>query len=210
MAAPETTSDPLDPIQRLLSQAHRGTPEDLGREIEGCRSYLHQIARTQVPADLEPIASPSDFVQDAMMEAYNGLDRFRGGDRPRLKAWLRKILTHNIQNFVRRYRGTRKRDVGREVPLDGTPSRPGAAAWVADDGTSPSSGAARNEMGDLLRSALDRLPERDRRVIAWRSFDQLTFEEIGARLGVTKARAHALHERALARLQEAFRSLSAA
>ena len=39
----------------------------------------------------------------------------RGGTEKEWLAWLKRILAHNAAEFVRHYRGTGKRQVGKEI-----------------------------------------------------------------------------------------------
>ena len=58
-------------------------------------------------------------------------------------------------------------------------SRPGWSLWTdgCSDGESP------EQVGARADRVLDRLPEHYRQVLIWRHWDELTFDEIGARLG---------------------------
>ena len=96
---------------------------------------------------------------------YGDFGRFQGSSEQELLAWLRLLLLHNVANFTRRYRGTDKRRVDREVGLDGTESAAGRRARLATDTPSPSSEAIAHEQAEKIRQALGRLPEDYRRVI---------------------------------------------
>jgi DNA-directed RNA polymerase specialized sigma24 family protein len=54
---------------------------------------------------------PSDLVQEAFLEAHRDFDAFRGTISAELLSWLRRVLVHNLANQVRRFQGTRRRDV---------------------------------------------------------------------------------------------------
>ena len=53
---------------------------------------------------------------------------------------------------------------------------------MADDGSTPSAHAVRREGDEALQKALAQLPERERQVIEWRTYEHCSFEEIGRRL----------------------------
>ena len=53
-----------------------------------------------------------------------------------------------------------------------------------------------------LRPLLDRLPPRERRILAMRYFEELTQQQIGERVGVTQMQVSRLLTRTLARLRE--------
>jgi RNA polymerase sigma factor for flagellar operon FliA len=57
------------------------------------------------------------------------------------------------------------------------------------------------EVKDILASAIERLPERERIVIALYYYEGLTLKEIGQVLGVTESRVSQLHTKAVLRLR---------
>jgi RNA polymerase sigma-70 factor (ECF subfamily) len=185
-----------------LAAARAGSSEALGRVLDDFRPYLLAIAGEALDADLQAKAGASDLVQESLLEAQRDFPAFAGQQRDQLQTWLVRILLRNVQNFRRHYRDTRKRDVGREVPL---PAR-GAGALPGDclavDDSTPSGRAARGENEDRLRRALARLPGHYHNVIAWRHRDGYSFAAIGARLGCTAAAARVLWGRALLRLKD--------
>ncbi len=67
-------------------------------------------------------------------------------------------------------------------------------------GTSPSSRAAREEMRDRVRAALEGLPPHYREAVILRHLEQLTFEEIGGVLGISEAATRSRYRRAVERL----------
>ena len=56
------------------------------------------------------------------------------------------------------------------------------------------------EMKDILADAIDRLPDREKTVIALYYYENLTLREIGEVLGVTESRISQLHTKAIIRL----------
>jgi RNA polymerase sigma factor for flagellar operon FliA len=57
------------------------------------------------------------------------------------------------------------------------------------------------EIRRILASGVDRLPERERLVVALYYFEGLTFKEIGKVLGVSESRVYQLHTQAMTRLR---------
>ena len=118
-------------------------------------------------------------------------------------AWLRQILAHVLAHEVRRYAGTRGRDVGREVSLEQalaeSSRRLGEA--LAAPGSSPSVRAGRHEMELRLAEALSRLPEDYREVIVLRNIEGLPHEEVARRMDRNVGAVRMLWVRALSRLR---------
>jgi len=57
------------------------------------------------------------------------------------------------------------------------------------------------EIKDILAEAIERLPEREKTVIALYYYEGLTLKEIGQVLGVTESRVSQLHTKAVLRLR---------
>src|SRR5436309_13304089 len=142
-----------DSVADLLAQARAGDGPARERLFARCREYLGFAARARVEGWLQAKVDTSDLIQQTLLEAHRGFGRFQGGTEAEWLAWLRRILDHNAADFVRRYRGTGKRQVGREVPLAG-PGDSSAAGCPepAADGESPSAAAVRRE-GELEPAA---------------------------------------------------------
>jgi RNA polymerase sigma-70 factor (ECF subfamily) len=180
-----------------LPAARAGSAEALGQALEACRGYLLLIARRELGTDLQAKASASDLVQQTFLEAQCDFGRFRGETEAELLAWLRRLLLNNLGAFARDFRGTAKRAVHREVALPAE----GVSGGPADDAPSPSAVAVAGEQAEALRRALERLPEEYRLALLLRHQEELSFEEIGKRLGRTANAARKLWARAVERLQ---------
>src|SRR5688500_12674425 len=109
--------EPARGSARWLGPARAGSAEALGRLLEEFRGYLLTVARQQLDPGLGPKVSPSDVVQQTFLEAQRDFRHFHGDTDEELKAWLRRLLQHNLADMTRRYRGTGKRDAAREVRL---------------------------------------------------------------------------------------------
>src|SRR5205085_103448 len=75
----------------------------------------------QVESWMQAKVDASDLVQQTMLEAHRDFARFEGKTEAEWLAWLRRILSHNAGDFIRRFRGSAKRQVNREVGIQ----RPG-------------------------------------------------------------------------------------
>ncbi len=193
---------PPKEVTRWLAAARGGSLEALGQVLEACRSYLLGIAGRRLGVELRSKGGASDLVQQTFLDAQRQFERFQGGSEKELLAWLRQILLHNLAHFQRRYRATGKRDLSREAPLAGeASSTDGGAVPVAQTPT-PSEQMVAREEAEAVQQALERLPEEHRQVLALRHQEQLTFEEIGQRLGRSTSGARALWLRAVELLND--------
>jgi RNA polymerase sigma-70 factor (ECF subfamily) len=195
---------PDDPdLEQLLRRARTGDGDALGRLLELHRNYLSLLARLQIGRRLQGKVDESDLVQETFMEAHRHFGRFQGTTGGELLAWLRQILATSLAHQVRRYQGTRRRDVRLERQLEEELDQ---SSQALDQGlvarqSSPSQKAARREQALLLADALERLPRDYREVIILRNLEGLTFPEVARRLGRTVPSVEKLWIRALNQLR---------
>jgi RNA polymerase sigma-70 factor, ECF subfamily len=191
-------------IGELIERARQGDAECRDRLFELCRTYLGFAARAQVESWLRVKVDSSDLVQQTMLEAHRDFDRFKGQSEQEWLAWLRKILAHNVADFIRYYRGTAKRQVRREVPFrDPAASNAfGAPEPVAQDAT-PSQELARLDDELRVTTALAKLTPDYQEVIMLRNLQRLSFNEVAEQMDRSRPAVQMLWMRAIKKLQEA-------
>ena len=199
-------------VSELIEQARLGDDAMRDRLFEACRNYLAVVARAQIGSWLRAKVDASDLVQQTMLEAHRDFDRFRGGSEAEWLAWLRKILAHNAADFVRRYAGTAKRAVGREITIDRRSDRStylGRLEPVARDET-PSKQLAQLDRQFQVADALSELSADHQEVIMLRNLQRLPFDEIARRMDRSRPAVQMLWMRAIKRLEKALSSTDAA
>jgi RNA polymerase sigma-70 factor (ECF subfamily) len=195
-------SEPSLSLSDLLQRARAGDRGELDRLFAACRNYLCFLAQSHVEGRLRTKADASDLVQQTLLEAYRDFAQFRGENEKEWLAWLRQILTHNAAGFIRQYRGTGKRAVGREVALQsGSDDATFPLLQPADPGESPSQQLLRKERELLIADALVQLPEDYREVICLRNLQRLPFDQVAERMGRSRPAVQMLWMRALQKLQ---------
>ena len=167
----------------LVVRARHGDVHAYGELVERYRDVAFRTAYlvTRSSADAE------DAAQEAFVKAYYAIGRFRE-DAP-FRPWLLRIVTNEALN---RRRSARRRE-GLAVRL--AEGHPGDAA------PSPEAVALEDETRAELLSAVERLPERDRLVISYRYFLDLSEAETAHALGVRPGTVKSRLSRALARLR---------
>jgi RNA polymerase sigma-70 factor (ECF subfamily) len=186
----------------LLSEARGGSADALGRLLEHYRPYLLLVAERELDPGLRAKGGASDLVQETFLEAHRDLPRlFTGSSDDELRAWLRRLLLNNLGTFARSFRGTAKREVGREVCLGADDSRSEPVNGLAARGDTPSRVMMANESAETIKHALSRLPDDYRRVIQLRYEESRSFEEVGRIMGRTPEAARKLWARAMERLR---------
>jgi RNA polymerase sigma-70 factor, ECF subfamily len=193
-------------FSELLQKAQQGDAACRERLFSLCRSYLGFVARCQVEGWLQRKADASDLVQQTMLEAHCDFARFRGATEKECRAWLRKILSRNLADFVRQYRGTAKRQVSREVPFRDT-SATGAfgAPEPAAPGMTPSQEFMQLDAEFRMTAALAELEPDYQEVIVLRNLERLPFNEVAQRMERSRPAVQMLWMRAVRKLQEAMR-----
>jgi RNA polymerase sigma-70 factor (ECF subfamily) len=201
---PQTDGHPSSPLLELLTRARDGDAGARDRLFEKCRSYVGLVARAQVESWMNAKVDASDLVQQTLLEVHRGLDRFRGQTEAEWLAWLRMILKNNAADFVRRYRGTAKRQARREISM--RVAAPDASDEFlrdpADPGESPSQVVMRREQEIELADAISQLAEDYQEVIMLRNLQRLPFDEVARRMGRSRPATQMLWMRALRKLQE--------
>jgi RNA polymerase sigma-70 factor (ECF subfamily) len=192
------------PIVELLRRARGGDDAARDELFEKCRSYVAIVARTRLESWLRAKADASDLVQQTLLEAHRGMDRFRGTTEAEWLAWLKQILNHNAADLVRRNRATGDRRGRREIPLDNQ-NYDDSRRFVrepSDPGESPSQLVLRREREIAVADAVAQLPQDYQDVIHLRNLQRLPFDEVAVRMGRSRPATQMLWMRALRRLEE--------
>jgi RNA polymerase sigma-70 factor (ECF subfamily) len=196
-------SSGFDPTH-LLEKARGNGGEARGQLLEHYRGYLTLLARLEIGRKLQGKVDAADLVQETFLEAHRSFYRFMGQTEAEFLSWLRQILAHRLAKLLRRYLGTRRRDVHLErdlaVELD-------QSSQLLDRGLvvmspSPSQQARRRELAALLAEALERLPEDYREVLILRHLEEQTFPDVARRMGRSVEAVKKLWARAVPRLRD--------
>ena len=152
------------------------------------RPWLTLIARTQIDQGFQGKFDASDIAQQTLIEAWRSAAQFRGQSEAERIAWLRQILAHVLAHEMRRYCGTLKRDVGRELSLEKSieQSSQRLDGILVSAMTSPSQQAANREQQVLLAETLEKLPADYRQVLVLRHVEGLSHDEIAQRHGTQR------------------------
>jgi RNA polymerase sigma-70 factor (ECF subfamily) len=185
MVAMSTLSGP-DPEQ-LLDLARAGQGPALGQLLERYRPYLALLARLQIGRRLQGKVDPADLVQETFLATHSHFAQFQGASEAEFVAWLRQILASRLAKLIRRYCGTKRRDVRleRQLAVELDQSSRVLDRSLATPSSSPSHRAARREQAVLLADALDQLPDDYREVLILHHLQDLSLPEVARRLGRT-------------------------
>jgi RNA polymerase sigma-70 factor (ECF subfamily) len=167
----------------LLSRAMRGEVRAYERIVELHQDSAFRVAWliTHSAADAEEVA------QDAFLKAHRALGKFREGAP--FRPWLLRIVANEAHN--RRAANSRRERLTRRAGEEG-------GDWIA---ASPETALIASDGRGELIAALRKLDERDRLVIAYRYFLELSEAETAAALGCRRGTVKSRLSRALVRLR---------
>ncbi len=191
-------------VSALIQQARQGDAGCRDQLFALCRSYLQIVARSQVESSLRAKVDASDLVQETLLEAFRDFERFGGNSEQEWLAWMKRILAHNAADFIRRYRGTAKRQARREVPIRGP--QESTIVRTAPEPAAPCATPSQEflRIDDELRvtSALAQLPGDYQEVIVLRNLERLPFNEVAERMERSRPAVQMLWMRAIKKLHE--------
>ncbi|CAM3395253.1 RNA polymerase sigma factor [Marinicrinis lubricantis] len=134
------------------------------------RKILAFIFHMLRSAKLEMVAE--DLCQETFYKAYRSLDTFREVEAS-FSTWLYTIARNTVLSELRKQKKTK-------VPLEDSE----AIQEHAQDKL-PEQAILRTERVDLVRKAINNLPEKQRSALILREYDQLDYQEIAQILGQT-------------------------
>jgi RNA polymerase sigma-70 factor (ECF subfamily) len=188
---------------RLIALARADATETLGTLLDHYRGFLRCLANDGLDRRLSHKADASDLVQETYFEAARDFSQFRGTTKVELQAWLRQIMNNELLNVARHYKATQKRNTQREVSMHAVGSEAAVSvANLVDNTATPPSRAISQEGHEKLLTEIAQLPENRQRVICLRSIERLTFQEVGAELGISSDAARKLWARAIEDLSQ--------
>ena len=178
-----------------------GQPDDWS--LADYRPYLQFLARVQLHRRWRAKFDDSDLVQQTLMQAHQAREQFRGRTSEEFAAWLRQILARNLAHAVRDF-SREKRDIARERSLDQALAESSLRleGWLADNQSSPSQRAERNERVLQLAAAVESLPETQREVIVLHYWQGWTLMQIAEELERTPGSVAGLLHRGVGKLRD--------
>jgi len=185
----------MDPgaSQTLLDAARTGSEEAKEALLQRYAGRLLSLIRLRMGPSLRAHLESQDLLQATLLKSYTRLREFRGEDPAALMAWLAAIARHEVADQVD-FQRRQRRDLARETAL-------GAEAEALPAPVrSALSLVIWSEQSARLEAALEALPEPHREVIVLRKLEELSFTEIGARLGRSEDACRMLFARAMAAL----------
>jgi len=175
----------------VLRDARAGSRSAFERITEKHRRDLLRYAASRIGPVLRGRLEPEDIVQDTLLKAYQGLDRFQWKGPESLGRWLRGIAEHLIRNAARNG-GAGGAEI-RSISLE-----------PASQDPSPSRQARREERFERLQEALRHLSPEHREAIECARIRAMSIRQIAERMGRSEGAVKKLLARALEKLRDRF------
>lgn len=180
-----------------------------GAALEKYRRYLAFLARVNLDPRLNAKIDLSGIVQQTLLEAHQDAARWKNLPPGQQLAFLRRVLTHNLQDEVRKLT-TGKRDVRRERSLEQAieNSSRRLMAWAPGEDTPPAARIDKAERALKLAAALDRLPEAQRAALVLQHWQGWSLAAIASHMERTPAAVAGLLKRGLRQLRDELHGLN--
>ena len=176
----------------LLQRAKGGSPDAVNALYERYAGRLLAYIRLRMGRDLRARLESRDILQATLLKSLQHLDELKGTATPSLMAWLARIAEHEIRDRVD-YHQRQRRDAAREVAIEDDSA-------IAAASRSALSRVILNEEAQRLEAAIEALSPEHRDVIVLRKFEELSFAEIGHRMGRSEDACRMLLARAMTAL----------
>ncbi len=177
----------------LLRRARDGSDEALNALYDRVAGKLLALIRLRMGRSLRAHLESRDILQATLLKSFQHLGQLEGSETGSLMAWLARIAQNEIRDQAD-YHGRARRDA------DLTASLPDEAGELPGRVRSALSQAIWSEEAERLEEVLETLDEHYREIIVLRKLEELSFREIGERLGKSEDACRMLLARAMTAL----------
>lgn len=172
--------------KELVELTLKGERERFGVLVQRYQRAIYRYL-TSMGLDHDEAA---DAMQNAFVKAYDKLHTLRGGEK--FRVWLYSIAANQAKNYLRRK--------AREQPL-AEPDLP-----VHEENFDLP--VEREQLRNLISSALNRLTEDQRKVVLLRAFENMPFKEVAEVCSISLSNAKVTYHRALKKMQKSLKPLA--
>jgi RNA polymerase sigma-70 factor, ECF subfamily len=159
----------------LVAQAREGSPRAFPELVRRYEGKIFRLAQhiTQNREDAE------DVLQETFLKAYEHLDQFQG--QSKFYTWIVRIAVNQALMKLRRRKTDRSVSLDETIDTGEDTVTREIAAWDED----PEQRFSREELGEILDSAIQSLASPYRSVFVLRDIDELSTEETADVLGLS-------------------------
>lgn len=177
----------------LLRRAREGSGDALEILYRRFSGKLLALIRLRMGRKLRGQMESRDILQATLLKSLQKFGRFESSKTSSLMGWLARIAENEMRDLGDHHRRQR-RDAQRNVPLDQQPGE------LVAGGRTALSQVIWSQQAELLEQALESLEQPQREIILLRKFEELSFKEIGERLGKREDACRMMLARAMTKL----------
>lgn len=158
--------------QKLIARAASGHMDAFETLVRQNEKFVYNIALKMLRNEQDA----EDAAQEVFIKAYTSLASFRGDSK--FSVWLYRMTSNVCIDMLRRRRGG-------TVSLSTEDGEGGETeTQIADERFSAQKILERKELRQAVRDGLERLPEKDRRILVLREMGGRSYEEISQMLSL--------------------------
>lgn len=187
----------LDPDVRLMIQVRDG---NAGAFEQLVRNYQNRVLGVlqHVVSDR---ALAEDLTQDVFLRVYRARQRYTPDAK--FSTWLFTITNNVAKNALRKL--SRRKEVQSNLPADGSAGEAGVGLSTftpEKSGLQPARQLDKLEIGQIVRMAVEMLPERQRMALMLSRFEEMSYQEIGDAMDLSVQAVKSLLSRARNNLKD--------
>lgn len=189
----------IEKTRHLVQEARAGRAGAWTELLQAHEGTLRRRLERHFPSTLRPVVDPSDVIQDTLIDAVRGFDRFEYRGPGSLRAWLERVLDNRLQMVIRH-----------RARASQSPQPPETlhASGISSPGTSPAAASSREERRRRLLEKVDDMPADYREVIRRIKLEGQSVSQAASAMGRSENAVKKLLARALLRLATDLRGLS--
>jgi RNA polymerase sigma factor (sigma-70 family) len=187
----------------LVARAKAGDRGAIAALFEQHGPTARQAVAGHIPRRWQSVLSEDDVMQQTYMDAALSIKKFEPRGDGSMGAWMARLATCNLQDALKALKAVKRGGDRRRVEHGpGSSSALALHELLATTSSTPSRHAARDEAGQTLKRAVNRLPRGYRRVIQLYDLESKPIEQVAAELDRSQGAVYMLRARAHDRLRE--------
>lgn len=163
----------------FVGRLREGSTDTVEEFVRGHSPWMLSLARRILRDD----SAAEDVVQEAFNKAFQNLDRFEG--RSTLKTWLHRIVVNQALMALRSQRRRPEDPIDPLLPEFDRNACRIEGSW--NELRSAEEICGQQQVRDIVRAQIDRLPETYRIVLLLRDIEEMTTTEVAGQLEISEA-----------------------
>ncbi len=198
--------------QQLVLRIHGGDKEAFDLLFMRYYPRIKLAVRLQMLDKLKAQVEPEDVIQEIYIEVYKNFHKFEYSDPDSFFKWVTKVVGWKIKDFDKYFFKTAKRQP-HELSLQQSLAEADTSTFeicdnVAAQQSTPSQIVMEKEGFQMLEKALEKLPEKFRRVITYRQVMKMSAAETASQMDMQANAVNVLFHRAQQKLHKVLREMA--